>query len=180
MRRYATAIALALGLAVVIYPIAKTSQITVISAVGGLGLGFLVVALASKRARALAAPAVILIALHYALTLHVAHAGLDVYSVLVGAGLFVVFEAADLSASLLDVAPLSLRSFAHRAAVMLASVLAGALLTMVAIPARALFSPNVIVVVLGATGVLGVVGIVLTLALRRETRSSATPDADRW
>jgi hypothetical protein len=167
MRRSATALALALGLAVVIYPIAKTSQITVISAVGGLGLGFLVVALASKRARALAAPAVILSALHYALTLHVAHAGLDVYSVLVGAGLFVMFEAADLSTSLLDMAPLSRRAFTHRGALMLATVAAGALLAVVAISARGIFSPGVVAVSIGATCVLGIVGVQLILALRR-------------
>jgi hypothetical protein len=166
MRRHATVLALGLGLAIVIYPIAKVSDINGISAIGGLGLGSLVAALTWRTARPLAVGAVILIALHYALTLHAARAGLDPYSILIGAGLFLLWETTDLSISLADVAPTTRPALTYRSTTTLATAAAGALLAIVGVLAQSLFSGGLLTIVLGATCALGVIALSVWLAQR--------------
>jgi hypothetical protein len=111
---------------------------------------------------------VILIALHYTLALHADAAGLDVYAVLVGFGLFVLYEATDLSISLTDVAPMTRPALTYRATATLSIAAAGALLAVVAILARSLFSAGVTGVIIGAVCALGVVAGPILVAQRAD------------
>ena len=163
MRRYATVLALGLGVALTLYPIVRVSAVNGVTAIGGAGLACLVIALTWARARSLAVGAVILIALHYALALHADAAGLDVYAVLVGAGLFALYEATDLSISVADVAPMTRPALTYRATAALATAATGALLAVVAILARSLFSAGITGVIIGAICALGIVALAVWL-----------------
>jgi hypothetical protein len=178
MRRYAMGLALTLGVGLTVYPVVKVSEVNVVSTIGAVGLILLAVALTSLRARSLLVGAVILIALHYVLSLHVAHAALDVYAILVGAGLFLLFELADLSISMTGVAPMTRPAMTYRVATTLTTAAAGALLAAVALAARSVMSGGVPSVALGATCALGVIAVSVSLAQRpREARGRSAGDA---
>jgi hypothetical protein len=120
---------------------------------------FLIAALSSRRARMLATPTAILIALHYALALHAAHADLDVYTVLVGLGLFLLFETVDLSIDLADIAPQGGSALAYRVTTTLAVATTGAALAVLAVLSRSLFSSGATGVVIGAICALGTLAL---------------------
>ena len=166
MKKWTTGLAVALGVALTVYPIVKVSELNGVSAIGGMGLALLVLALSTRRARSLATGAVLLTALHYVLTLHAAGADLDVYAVLVGAGLFLLFESTDLSITLADVASATRPALTSRATATLTTAAAGALLAAVVLVARSVMSGGIPSVALGATSALGVIALSVWLAQR--------------
>lgn len=166
MRRYVTAGALLLGAALVAYPVAKVGRVTGIAGIGAVALIFLTLALTWQRARSLVVPAAALVGLHYALTLHVTGAGADAYALAFGAGLFVLFEAADVAVSLADVSPSTCPATLYRVGQTLATAVAGCLVAAVALVAPSLLSGGIALVVVGAACVLGVVALPLIAAKR--------------
>jgi hypothetical protein len=158
-----------LGLGLTVYPIVKVGEISAVSGLGAAGLAFLVLALASRRARSLAVGAVILIALHYALTLHAVHATLDAYSILFALGLYLMFEAADLSIAIEDLAPMTRPSASSRAITTFSIAATGGLLGLVTLLARSLFAGGVAGVPIGAICALGVMAIPLRSYFHRGT-----------
>jgi hypothetical protein len=168
MRKYATALAVVLGLALVLYPIIKTEEVTGVTAIGVSGVVFLATSLTWRRARPLSVVAALLIGLHYAFALQAAQENLDVYSVLVGAGLFVVFEATSLAIESIDVAPLTRPSATRRTATTLSITAAGALLAVLGLLAHSLFTSDFTGVVIGTICALGLLALPLRLAQRAD------------
>lgn len=168
MRVYASGLAIALGAAVFVYPLLSFDATGAVPAIGAVGLASLGAALLWKRARALAILAVILLTLHYAVAMHAAHVGLDVYSVLVAVGLFVLLESTDLSISLADVAPMTRPALSRGASTTMAVAAAGGLLALLGLLARSLLSAGIAGVIVGAISALGVVALALWLAQRAE------------
>ncbi|HEY7874273.1 MAG TPA: hypothetical protein VIG64_04030 [Actinomycetota bacterium] len=167
-RSLLSALAVTLGAALVVYPVVRTSELSGITAIGFVGVVFLALALTLSRARALALVGVTLVGLHYPLALHASHLGLDVYSVLVAVGLFVLYETADLSIGLADVAPATRPALARRAMTTLMTASAGALLSVLAILAGSLFSSGVTGIVVGAVCALGLVTIPIWMVQQRQ------------
>jgi uncharacterized membrane protein len=166
MKKYMTAIAVILAVALVLYPAARAGKITAATALGGAGLAFLTASLTWRRGRTLAVVAVVLIALHHATALHAAHLGVDYYSVLFALGLYALYEATDLTIALADVAPMTRPALSRRLVTTLSTVAAGALLSVLVLLGRTLFSAGAAGVVVGAVCALGVVAVPIALTQR--------------
>lgn len=169
MRRFVSALAFVLGVALVAYPVAKAGDVTGLAVLGLVALALLLSGLAWRGARPMILPSVALIGLHYALTLHATGAGVDAYALLFAPGLFVLSEAADLAVSLVDLAPTARAAAAHRARQTVGIAGAGSAVAAVGLVAPSLSSEGIVLVVAGAACVLGVVALPLFIARRGDS-----------
>jgi hypothetical protein len=166
MRRWSTAVAATLGVALAIYPLTVASEGPGAAAIGLGGLVCMTLALASRRARGLTIAAAVLLAFHYAVALHAASVELDLRAPLFAIGLFAFIEAADLSIALADVAPIPGAVLAARLRTTALIGVAGGGLALLSVLARSLFAGAIASVVLGAVCVLGIVALPLWIAQR--------------
>jgi hypothetical protein len=166
MRTWTTGVAVVLGIALAAYPLAVAPEGSEALAIGGAGLGFMVLALVSRRARGLGLFAGLLLALHYAVALHAANVELDGTAPLVAVGIFAFVEAIDLSTTIADVAPMSRPALARRLRTTALLAAAGGGLALLAVLARSLFAGAIAGVVVGAACILGIVALPLLIAQR--------------